>query len=71
MSVVLNKKKLTGHLTCDHEGCTNLSSTYRASSPAAPELTICEQAGTREGWGYDIGFYAMLRGHTTFCPSHK
>jgi hypothetical protein len=50
--------------------CTKHSNTYPIKSPAAPELSLCEQAEA-DGWAYDIGFFAMLRGHTTVCPACK
>jgi hypothetical protein len=30
-------------------------------------LSLCEQAG-KDGWGYSLGFFSMLAGHTTLCP---
>lgn len=59
------KQGKTGRLVC--EVCGVFSKPYPITSPAAPELSICEQAG-KDGWDYNIGFYAMLLGHTTWCP---
>ena len=56
-----NKGKLVC-IDCDAE-----SKIYSIHSPAAPELSLCEQA-EQDGWAYDIGFFAMLCGHTTKCP---
>lgn len=69
MGVMLNKSKKAGHLECDAEGCTAKSKTYEARSPAAPELTICEAAHADAKWAYDIGFQAMMLGHTVYCPT--
>ena len=67
MPVVLKNSKKEGFLQCD--SCKKLSPTYKATSPAAPELTICEQAYKEHGWAYNIGFQAMLMGHTVYCPA--
>ena len=48
--------------------CGAKSPVYPIRSPAAPELSLCEQA-EKAGWTYDLGFEAMLVGHTTRCPS--
>jgi len=66
MPVVLDKGKKSGHLKC--EVCEKKSATYKASSPAAPDLTICEEANKDAGWAYNIGFFAMMIGHRTLCP---
>ena len=60
------KRTGSGVLVCAR--CEAESKVYRITSPAAPELSICEQAG-EDGWGYDLGFQAMLMGHTTVCPA--
>jgi len=52
-------------LICD--ACGKRSAPYRYTSPAAPELSACEIA-EEDGWGYTIGFFAMLRGHSCWCP---
>lgn len=56
-----------GVLVCMGDDCKDQSKPYLIKSPAAPELSLCEQAEA-DGWGYDLGFFAMLRGHTTLCP---
>lgn len=53
-------------LVCDL--CGTRSKSYEPSSPAAPELTACEKA-EKDGWGYTIGFFAMLIGHSVWCPT--
>lgn len=58
--------KVTCVLVC--EECQARSKAYRPTSPAAPELTACEQA-EKDGWGYTIGFLAMLAGHRVLCPN--
>ena len=55
-----------GVLVCSE--CGNGSAPYAITSPAAPELSICEQAAN-DGWVYDLGFFAMLAGHNTKCPA--
>lgn len=38
-------------------------------SPAAPDLTACEEAHEKHGWGYQVGFFSMLTGeHYPLCP---
>lgn len=40
------------------------------SSPAAPMLSALEKLSPK-GWGYQIGFFAMLTGnHEQRCPQH-
>lgn len=56
-------------LTCDVEGC-KVSKTYTVQRNAATELTACETAHAQDGWGYTIGFWAMLLGHQVMCPDH-
>lgn len=65
MGVVIHKTKKTGHLVCDN--CQKTSDNYKVSSPAAPDLSVCEKARD-DGWRYSIGFFAMLAGHTVACP---
>jgi len=67
MGVEISKNKKSGTLHCDADDCSVQSGSYPVRSQAAPDLTICEQAG-KDGWGYNIGFFAMLLGHTVFCP---
>ena len=69
MPVIYKKSQKTGHLKCDAEDCAARSASYQPSSPAAPELTICEAAHKAEKWAYDIGFQAMMFGHTVYCPA--
>lgn len=69
MGVVLDKKRRRGHLECDADGCKAKSKTYTASSPAAPALTICEAAHADAKWAYNVGFHAMILGHTVYCPA--
>lgn len=38
---------------------------------AAPELDACEKAEEEHGWGFTIGFFAMLVGHQVYCPECK
>jgi hypothetical protein len=66
MPVVLDKKKKTGHLVCNK--CGTESKPYRVTSPAAPHLSVCEQAHEKDKWAYSIGFFAMLAGHDVYCP---
>lgn len=55
----------TGKLTCIDCG---KAATFRITSPAAPTLSMCEEAG-KVGWSYSIGFFTMLTGdHQTRCP---
>lgn len=56
-----------GVLVCMGSGCKQESKIYQIHSPAAPELSLCEQAEA-DGWNYDLDFFAMMRGHTTLCP---
>jgi len=58
-------KKRSGILTCDT--CGTKSKSYSVQS-AAPELEACEQANEKDGWGYTVGFFAMMMGHTVYCP---
>ena len=50
------------------EKCGARSGTYEVQT-AAPELEACEKAHEKEGWAYNIGFWAMLTGHTVYCPA--
>jgi hypothetical protein len=68
MPVKAAKNRKSATLTCNMPGCT-VSATFPSRSPAAPELTACEEAG-KAGWAYDFGFHAMLVGHTVLCPEH-
>lgn len=61
--------KKTRKLICDF--CDVESKSYTPNSPAAPDLDVCEQAEKAEGWAFDIGFWAMLKGHTCACPKCK
>jgi len=67
MPVILNKSKKSAVLVCDNDGCQNKSKSY-STRTAAPELDACEQAHEQEGWAYNIGFYAMMLGHTVYYP---
>lgn len=59
-------RKMTGTLTC--VGCGKKQS-FRITSPAAPTLSMCEEA-EKVGWSYSIGFFAMLTDdHTPRCPA--
>lgn len=69
MGVVLTKDKKSGYLECDRDGCDSKSKSYKPASPAAPALTICEAAHDAEGWAFDVGFFAMIQGHTVYCPT--
>lgn len=69
MGVVLPKNKKSGYLECDRDGCDSKSKSYAPSSPAAPALTVCEAAHKAEGWAFDVGFSAMILGHTVYCPA--
>jgi len=53
-------------LVCDK--CGARSKAYKPDSPAAPDLSACEQA-EKDGWAYSIGFFAMFAGHTVYCPA--
>lgn len=64
MPVIVNGKR--GHLEC---ACGVVSKTYAVTSPAAPDLSICEQAHEVEGWAYSMGFFAMMLGHVVMCPT--
>jgi hypothetical protein len=63
--VKLTKQKKSGRLVC--ERCGIVSKSYKVNSPAAPDLSICE-AGEKDNWSYDIGFWSMLLGHHPYCP---
>ncbi len=69
----LTRNKQRGHLVCGGlraapgYGCGAKSKEYDVRSPAAPELSLCEQA-VNDGWKYDIGPMSMMLGHTTLCP---
>jgi hypothetical protein len=48
--------------------CGEKSRLVLPRSPAAPVLTALEQL-EKEGWAYQIGFFAMLTGdHRPVCP---
>jgi hypothetical protein len=64
MGVVMTSKK-EGYLQC--ERCGKTSGTYQATSPAAPELTICEAAHKEVQWGFTVGFFSMMAGPQTLC----
>lgn len=53
-------------LVCDH--CGEKLEFKLQSRSVAQELDACEQAHEEHGWGYTIGFFAMLVGHTVYCP---
>lgn len=57
-----------GPCAADGYGCGVESREYKIASPAAPELSLCEKA-EKDGWRYDLGFFAMALGHTTLCPN--
>jgi hypothetical protein len=67
---MFEKKGKRGRLVCGGpaaDGCGEKSDWVEIRSPAAPELSVCEKLED-SGWTYDIGFFAMLQGHTTICP---
>jgi hypothetical protein len=68
MPVKLKKGKVV--LSCDVEGCKEQLVLTRQRG-AAPELTACEEAQRDYGWGYSIGFFAMLVGHRVICLKCK
>lgn len=70
MPVELGKSKARGTamLRCAVEGCEARFGPIRTWS-AAPELDACEEA-EKHGWGYTIGFWAMLCGPQAVCPAH-
>ena len=59
-------KRLMVEVTCWRCGRTEA---FEASSPAAPMLTACERAHKDKGWGFEVGFFAMMTGdHRPVCP---
>lgn len=69
MTVHIKKqgRKATMTVSCDGEGCMATVGPFH-SQCAAPELDACEAAHKQHGWGYTIGFFAMLMGPRTYCP---
>lgn len=52
-------------LTCDE--CGKVSEPYCGRSPAAPELTACEEAKKKDGWSFSTDFFAMIGLFTNYC----
>jgi len=60
------RKGKTLRVTCCR--CGAESAPYTITSPAAPELSVCEQA-EKDGWSFTVDFWAMMTGdHRTVCP---
>jgi hypothetical protein len=64
------KSRREALITCTVKDCPE-SIQVEFSSPAAPDLTACEEA-EKSGWGYEVGFFSMLTGeHYPICPECK
>jgi len=61
------RKRAASKGTIKCVGCGE-KGTFPITSPAAPALSMCEEAA-KVGWGYQIGFFAMMTGdHQPVCP---
>jgi hypothetical protein len=61
----MRSKHKTGKLKCSVCGDTGI---FLITSPAAPTLSMCEEAA-KVGWSYSIGFSAMMTDdHHPICP---
>jgi len=62
MPVEVKKDRAT--LTCNHCG---MKLEVMRKKGAAPELSACEEAKEKHGWGYTLGFFSMLAGPDVWC----